>query len=76
MKQQPIKNFTVQEAGARGGLTTYFRYGRKYFQAIGRKGQASLATRTTPQDRRAWGSLGGRPQKHPYSVAREKEHYK
>jgi hypothetical protein len=69
MKQQPIKNFTVQEAGVRGGLTTYSRYGRKHFQAIGKKGQASLTARTTSHDRHTWGSMGGRPRKRPYSEA-------
>jgi len=68
MEQQRVSNTTVREAGARGGATTYARYGKEHFQAIGRKGQAALATKITSDQRRAWGAMGGRPRKRPYLI--------
>jgi len=62
----------VAEAGARGGTATYAKHGSEHFRAIGRKGQASLATRVSSEQRRAWGSMGGRPKKRRYSVMGKK----
>jgi len=75
MEQQRTRNFTVQEAGARGGLATFSRYGSKHFKAIGRRGQASLASKITSRERRSWGAMGGRPKKHRYSITGEKEQF-
>lgn len=71
MDQQQQKT-SVQEAGARGGVATYTKYGKEHFRAIGRKGQASLAAKITPQQRRIWGAMGGRPRKRRYSDLGEK----
>lgn len=72
MNQQQTKEFTVKEAGAIGGKTTLAKYGREHFKAIGRKGQASLAAKITSNERRAWGTLGGRPLKRHYPARGEK----
>ncbi len=37
-KHTKIKETTVQEAGRKGGLKTYARYGKKHYQMIGRIG--------------------------------------
>ena len=55
---------TVREAGRRGGLITLSRYGVTHFREAGRKGQVSLAAKTSSDQRQQWGRLGGRPRKH------------
>jgi hypothetical protein len=72
MEKQQIRNLTVREAGALGGSITYARYGKEHFQAIGRKGQANLATKISSEQRRTWGSMGGRPRKRRYLLMGEK----
>lgn len=62
----------MAEAGAQGGTITYARYGREYFQAIGRKGQASLAAKITINERFIWGAMGGRPKRKKLSDMGEK----
>ncbi len=37
------KKMTVEEAGRKGGVTTAERYGREFYQAIGRKGGEARA---------------------------------
>lgn len=64
--QQQKRNLTVMEAGARGGASTYAKYGKAHYQTIGRKGQARLAAKVTTDERRVWGAMGGRPRKHHY----------
>ena len=63
MDKEDTRNLTVAEAGAMGGTTTLTKYGRGHFRVIGKKGQASLAAKITSNERRIWGSLGGRPKK-------------
>ena len=63
MEQEQRRNLTVAEAGARGGASTYAKYGKEHFRAIGKKGQASLAAKITTHERRIWGATGGRPKK-------------
>ena len=63
MEHEQRRNLTIAEAGALGGASTYARYGKEYFRAIGKKGQASLAAKTTTHERRIWGAMGGRPKK-------------
>jgi len=69
---RPIDELNVKVAGARGGAATYAKHGKRHFQAIGRKGQASLSAKITTEQRRFWGALGGRPRKSRLSVAGEK----
>jgi hypothetical protein len=57
------KSITVSEAGRLGGLETLRRYGRQHFVAVGRRGQEVMARYYTAEDRRRWGSMGGRPKK-------------
>ena len=63
MEKEETKSLTVAEVGARGGAATFAKYGRDHFRTIGRKGQASLASKITIHERRIWGALGGRPRK-------------
>ena len=67
MKQQQTRELTVRQAGAIGGTTTRLRYGRDHFRAIGKKGQAKLASKINSDQRRIWGRMGGRPRKRLYS---------
>jgi hypothetical protein len=73
MRQLHNETVSVAEAGHAGGSVTYAKYGREYFRAIGRKGQASLAAKVTLEQRRIWGSMGGRPRKYRCPVVGEKE---
>ena len=57
------ESITVSEAGRLGGLETLRRHGRQHFVAAGRRGQEVIARYYTAEDRRRWGSLGGRPKK-------------
>lgn len=63
MEQEQRRNLTVVEAGARGGASTYAKYGKEHYRAIGKKGQAGLAAKITTHERRIWGAMGGRPKK-------------
>jgi len=54
---------TVREAGRIGGLTTLARHGLAHYREAGRKGQAELAKRCGPVQRRRWGAMGGRPKR-------------
>lgn len=54
---------TVSEAGRLGGLETLRRHGRQHFVTAGRRGQEVIAHHYTTEDRRHWGSLGGRPKR-------------
>jgi len=54
---------TVSQAGRLGGLETLRRHGRYHFVRAGRLGQQVIAHHYTTEDRRHWGSLGGRPRK-------------
>jgi len=72
MEQQRTQNLTVQEAGAKGGATTYARYGRRHFQELGKRGQAVLSTKINSEQRQSWGALGGRPKKHRLFIGGEK----
>ena len=56
-------NITVSEAGRLGGLETLRRHGRQHFVTAGRCGQEVIARYYTTEDRRHWGSLGGRPKR-------------
>jgi hypothetical protein len=56
-------SITVHEAGRLGGLETLRRHGRQHFVAAGRCGQEVIAQYYTREDRRHWGSLGGRPRR-------------
>lgn len=62
-KKQQFAGLTVSEAGRLGGLITLARHGIAHYQKAGRKGQAKLATKCTTDQRRSWGTLGGRPKK-------------
>jgi len=57
------ESITASEAGRLGGLETLRRHGRQHFVAAGRRGQKVIAHYYTAEDRRRWGSLGGRPRK-------------
>lgn len=57
------ESITVSDAGRLGGLETLRRHGRQHFAAAGRRGQEVVAHYYTAEDRRRWGSLGGRPKK-------------
>lgn len=57
------KSITVSEAGRLGGLETLRRYGRQHFVTAGRRGQEVFAQHYATEDRRCWGSLGGRPKR-------------
>ena len=57
------ESITVSDAGRLGGLETLRRHGRQHFVAAGRRGQEVMAHHYTAEDRRRWGSLGGRPKK-------------
>lgn len=57
------KDITVNQAGRRGGLETLRRHGREHFVSAGCTGQKAVACRYTTEDRRHWGSLGGRPRR-------------
>jgi hypothetical protein len=57
------ESITVSDAGRIGGLETLRRHGRQHFVAAGRRGQEVVAHYYTAEDRRRWGSLGGRPKK-------------
>lgn len=63
MEQNCNQIISCREAGARGGAKTMARYGKAHFQSIGEKGQATLASRITSEQRRAWGAMGGRPKR-------------
>lgn len=67
-----IDELTIKVAGARGGAATYARHGKRHFQAIGRKGQASLAAKITSEQRQVWGSMGGRPRRAKYQHGGER----
>jgi general stress protein YciG len=67
-----ISQLTVKVAGARGGISTFYRHGKRHFQEIGRKGQASLSAKVSSEQRRSWGALGGRPRKRRLFVVGEK----
>ena len=56
------------EAGRAGGLQTLRRHGREYFSIIGRLGQERFRQRYSREDRRLWGSWGGRPRRMSYSA--------
>jgi hypothetical protein len=73
MERQKTLNYTVREAGAAGGLTTYIKYGREHFREIGKQGQAALSAKISSEQRRLWGALGGRPKTRRFSVMGEKE---
>ena len=73
MYRPHIITISVADAGRVGGSTTYTKYGREHFQTIGKKGQASLAAKVSPEQRRIWGSMGGRPRKLPVPVMGEKD---
>lgn len=62
-KQRPVDALSVKEAGRLGGLATLARYGVNHYKDAGKKGQAALSATCTSDQRRFWGSLGGRPQK-------------
>jgi len=55
-------NVSVNEAGRRGGLAVSRTRGRRFFVAIGRKGQRAMRARY-PDMASRWGKLGGRPKK-------------
>lgn len=62
---------TVRIAGARGGAVTYAKHGRRHFQIIGQRGQATLSSQVSSEQRRTWGALGGRPRKPRFRLMRE-----
>jgi len=57
------KSITVSEAGRLGGLETLRRHGRQHFVTAGHRGQEVITHHYTTEDRRRWGTLGGRPKK-------------
>jgi len=61
--EAPRASVTVSQAGRLGGLETLRRHGRYHFVRAGRLGQEVIAQLYTTEDRRRWGSLGGRPKK-------------
>jgi len=56
-------SITAREAGRLGGLETLRRYGRHHFVTAGHLGQQVIARLYAAEDRRRWGSMGGRPRK-------------
>lgn len=66
------KIINVSEAGRLGGLETLRRHGRQHFVAAGCRGQEVIAHYYTAEDRRRWGSLGGRPKKPKLADVGEK----
>lgn len=65
-------SITVKEAGRLGGLETLRRHGRQHFIGAGYHGQKVVAGRYTTEDRRHWGSLGGRPRRRKLADMGEK----
>ena len=53
---------TVQEAGARGGHSTFTRYGRRFYVTIGRQGGRQTATLYRGLLKQ-FGKHGGRPRR-------------
>lgn len=51
----------LKTAGARGGLTTARRYGKKSLKEWGGKGGRARAEKFGPETLRRWARLGGRP---------------
>lgn len=66
------ESITVSEAGRLGGLETLRRHGRQHFVTAGRQGQEVIAHYYTSEDRRHWGSLGGRPRRRKLADMGEK----
>lgn len=62
-EKSPAYGLTVREAGRLGGLTTLARHGIIHYKDAGKKGQAVLSAMCTSEQRRFWGSMGGRPKK-------------
>jgi hypothetical protein len=60
--QEP--ELSVKEAGRKGGLTTFARYGVDYFREVGKKGQVEFAAKFGREQRSLWGAQGGRPKRH------------
>lgn len=54
--------FTVKEAGKKGGLELAAKKGKEHFSEIGKKGQAEMRKRF-PNMASEWGKKGGRPRK-------------
>jgi len=74
MENNDIQIMSVKEAGAKGGMKTSAKYGTEHFRQIGKLGQAAQSVRVTSQERRKWGSMGGRPRRPKYTCLRgEKE---
>lgn len=65
-KDGKAEGLTCIEAGALGGRKVLALYGREHYQRAGRKGQAEFRKRYTREDRRRFGSMGGRPKKWHY----------
>jgi hypothetical protein len=63
MELKQGQTLTVVEAGAKGGNSTFKRYGKRHYQEVGIKGQATLSAKISHEQRRLWGLLGGRPRK-------------
>ena len=58
-----MEEFTVSEAGRKGGLALLGKRGRKHFAEIGKKGQEEMRKRY-PCMASEWGKKGGRPRKN------------
>ena len=56
------ETLTVREAGQKGGMIVFGKYGREFFSRIGRRGQQAMRSKY-PGMAREWGMRGGRPKK-------------
>lgn len=70
MEQNEHIILSVQEAGAKGGLSTSAKHGKEYFRMIGRQGQVAQSSRVSRDQRKMWGAMGGRPKRAKLSDIR------
>jgi len=56
-------NISCAEAGHLGGIRVLQQYGRQHYVNAGKKGQITLKSRYTHEDRSRWGKMGGRPRR-------------